>query len=650
MKKLLLFTVLIFLLQLSYSQCGCTKIVFIVDNSGSISSTEFTDMKKSMDSISDRLFRTAPGAKMSVIQYATDDPSNHVYHITVPFTSNPSTAKTWSRAYGSGGTVNSGYYQDHLPGSLETMRSAGIWGVGGGTDLITDSCEIRMFLFTDAGYGSGTSCCSNLSNNGQATSALVNYGEYNLHKSTYNSVWTVYHVTTSSTSMSAGAAISSKGGAYTGVIDTNSGDPEGPGVPRKYYTFSNFNLSSADIDTAIANINAGGFFSNFVFDTVCIGDSTHFFATNSSIPSYVEWDFGDGSKTYFNLSPAHKYSTAGTYTTRLITWSADSICKDTIYYPIIVYPKPIPKFLADTICISYSTSFTNLSTGIINSQIWKFGDGNSDTTSPHTIHRFSSPGNYQTTLLIKSSNHCFDSITKTVIVDSLRIHGIYDTTLCSSDSLILPNGKIITASGVYFDTLTTIGVPLPICDTLFHEDFEGVYSQFTLNTSDLSSISPGYDDNAWIINNSYAGGSYFLLSPVATVVPATPNQNSILTGSTNSRYMHIYSKYANYNSISNCNYMHDVLGNVFYGQNGTNFTRMTNNISTLGKSNVSFEMYYLCAADSGRVYYSLNSGVTWNLLSTLYDTSWTSYSISSPIFNNQANLNLLFLLITIIQF
>lgn len=68
MIKKLLYTVFLSLFSLLVSaQCGCTKIVFIVDNSGSISTTEFTDMKLSMDSIATQLLRNYPGSEMSVI-------------------------------------------------------------------------------------------------------------------------------------------------------------------------------------------------------------------------------------------------------------------------------------------------------------------------------------------------------------------------------------------------------------------------------------------------------------------------------------------------------------------------------------------------------------------------------------------------------
>ena len=419
-KKLLLLLTISLLSYLSYSQCGCTKIVFIVDNSGSVSTTEFTDMKRSMDSISAQLLRRYPGSEITVIQYASQNATNHTYNITVPFTNNPVTARTWNRAFATGGTVNSSYFQDHLPGSLHKMRTDSIWYAGKGADLVTGGCNTRVFVFTDAGYG-GAGCCSHLINNGQATLAMTNYGEYNWHKSTFQSQWTVYHVTwgTNTTAMQAGAAIASKGGSYTGTIAPNPGDPEGAGGPRKYYPFTSFNLTQPQIDTALANINAGSFSASFPNDTICLGD-TAFFNSNIVFPtSLLTWNFGDGNSDTGISAPKHVYAAAGTYQVTLIAWSADSSCKDTVTKPVVIHPPLVPNFLADTVCFGTSTTFTNTTTGYIDRLLWLFGDGDSSRFQPDTSHLYTTPGVYPVTLIVNSSNICVDSITKNVVVNDL---------------------------------------------------------------------------------------------------------------------------------------------------------------------------------------------------------------------------------------
>jgi len=416
MKKSLFTLLFSLVLGIGYSQCGCTKLVFIVDNSGSVSTTEFADMKKSIDTISAQLLRQYPGSEITILQYASQNATNHVYNITVPFTTSQTVAQTWSRAYATGGTVNSTYFQDHLPGSLEKMKRDSIWYPGKAADLITGGCNARVFVFTDAAYG-GTGCCSHLINNGLATLALPNYGEYNWHKTNFQSEWTVYHVTfgTNTTAQQAGAAISSKGGSYSGTIAANPGDPQGAGGPRKYYSFTTFNLSQANVDTALANINAGAFSAQFPNDSICLGDSAKF-SSNVTFPtSYVSWDFGDGSSDT-SLTPSHLYAVAGTYQVTFIVWSDDSTCKDTLTQPVVVAPTLVADFLADTVCLSNPTTFTNTTSGLISSLSWDFGDGTGSTFIPDTSHVYPAPGNISVTLIVKSTSFCSDTLTKNIVV------------------------------------------------------------------------------------------------------------------------------------------------------------------------------------------------------------------------------------------
>lgn len=419
MKKTLFTFIFSLILGIGLSQCGCTKLVFIVDNSGSVSTTEFNDMKRSIDTISAQLLRQYPGSEITVIQYASQNASNHTYHISVPFTTSQTTAQTWSRAFATGGTVNSSYFQDHLPGSLEKMRRDSIWYAGKTADLVTGGCNTRVFVFTDASYG-GTGCCSHLINNGLATLALPNYGEYNWHKTNFSSEWTVYHVTwgTGTTAQQAGAAISSKGGSYTGTIAANPGDPQGPGGPRKYYTFTTFLLTQQNVDTALANINAGSFAAQFPNDSICLGDSA-VFSSNVTFPtSYVSWNFGDGS-TDTALSPSHLYAAAGTYQVTFIVWSDDSTCKDTLTQPVVVAPTLVADFLADTVCLSNPTTFTNTTTGLISSLSWDFGDGTGSTFIPDTSHIYALPGVIPVTLIVRSTSVCSDTVTKNIVVNDL---------------------------------------------------------------------------------------------------------------------------------------------------------------------------------------------------------------------------------------
>ena len=244
---------------------------------------------------------------------------------------------------------------------------------------------------------------------------------------------------------------------------------------------------------------------------------------------------------------------------------------------------------------------------------------------------YTTSGNYADT--IASSLGCDSIINTFLIIDTVETVTI-DSTLCLGDSIVLSNGTVAKTTGIYRDTiLGSISSSL-----IYSEDFQGITYSFTLNTNDTNAITPGSADNAWIINNSYLGGSVFG-SPIVN----TPNQDAGITGNSNSTYLHIYNRRSaalSFPSITNSNYI-DANILLLGGQNGLNFSKMTNDISTLGKSHVSFEMYYLCRGSFGRLYYSLNSGITWARVGGNINnggTKWSQLSIVDPVFANQATI------------
>lgn len=177
--------------------------------------------------------------------------------------------------------------------------------------------------------------------------------------------------------------------------------------------------------------------------------------------------------------------------------------------------------------------------------------------------------------------------------------------------------------------------------TIYSENFNGASHTFTLNSSDLSSVTTGY--NLWVVNDSYNGGTFnepcFGFS---TNVANTPGQPGAITGSPNSKYLHIVNQAAQTAGISNANFLASD-GGILCNNNQNYFAKMTSDISTVGYSNVTFSCYYLCAGSSttyGELYYSTNGGASWQLqLGNIFNvSSWQSLSQTNTIWNNQATL------------
>jgi gliding motility-associated-like protein len=154
----------------------------------------------------------------------------------------------------------------------------------------------------------------------------------------------------------------------------------------------------------------------------CLNENQFFFtnsSTTSQSPLTYRWDFGDGSSSTA-ISPAYQYNQHGTFFVKLVAASQTG-CRDSITQRIVVYPKPIVQFAANSYqqCqTGNSFQFNNVSTiaqGTLSYQ-WQFGDGiSSGMISPS--HSYLSAGAYSVKLLATSDNSCRDSLTQQLRVD-----------------------------------------------------------------------------------------------------------------------------------------------------------------------------------------------------------------------------------------
>jgi Tfp pilus assembly protein PilE len=231
------------------------RFIFIVDNSGSMSSSEWLQSKSTVDASINYVLNNVSSAEVAVIQYGTNHFSQeHKYDVTVPFTNDSTTATTWDRRYGPGSSSTSDY-EDHLPGSLARMRLDSVYGPGDILDL-SGTTDVQYVLFTDAIGINNSWCCSSLKkvssepsgwhdNNGGGYSILENFDEYNQLKdgsvfaddgyAGLSSQFTVLSINQTGSTPAVSAAISSPGGTWTGSVDSNPSDPEGNGIiPRRF--------------------------------------------------------------------------------------------------------------------------------------------------------------------------------------------------------------------------------------------------------------------------------------------------------------------------------------------------------------------------------------------------------------------------------
>ena len=150
----------------------------------------------------------------------------------------------------------------------------------------------------------------------------------------------------------------------------------------------------------------------------CIKNNLFIFTDNSTITaasiSSRLWKFGDATTSTAN-PVNHSYASFNTFLVKLRVVS-NSNCTDSVSHKVYVYPSPKAGFsVNDSIQCFNGNSFSFkdtslLSTAVIASRLWLFGDGFSATSSTTPVHTYSANGNFTVKLKIISNFGCTDSV------------------------------------------------------------------------------------------------------------------------------------------------------------------------------------------------------------------------------------------------
>jgi gliding motility-associated-like protein len=141
--------------------------------------------------------------------------------------------------------------------------------------------------------------------------------------------------------------------------------------------------------------------------------------TNTSLAGQTfQWDFGDGS-TSTDINPTHLYPVAGTYTVTLIANDSATCNKtDTARLALLVQDKPKAdfSFSPDPPVENTPTTFTNLSSPDAVRFIWRFGDGDTLTTTSrlNVSHQYNATGSFNACLVAFNVAGCPDTLCKQV--------------------------------------------------------------------------------------------------------------------------------------------------------------------------------------------------------------------------------------------
>jgi gliding motility-associated-like protein len=164
--------------------------------------------------------------------------------------------------------------------------------------------------------------------------------------------------------------------------------------------------------------------TTFTNNSACFGAATSFSnTTNTSGITGWSWYFQSlASVNSISQHASFTYPAPGNYTVHLVALNSFG-CRDTMKKSIQVYTNPVAAFIADSVCLNNSTTFTNTSThgsGVSSQYTWNVVGGNDfsqNAVPPPQI--FNPAGSHYVKLMAKSNLGCVDAYTSAVVIHPL---------------------------------------------------------------------------------------------------------------------------------------------------------------------------------------------------------------------------------------
>ncbi|HET6225888.1 MAG TPA: PKD domain-containing protein [Bacteroidia bacterium] len=168
--------------------------------------------------------------------------------------------------------------------------------------------------------------------------------------------------------------------------------------------------------------------ADFSFLNTCQIQESIFMDRSTQNPASWLWDFGDLQKSGLK-NPRHIYAKSGYYTISLLVKTSIG-CVDTVSHRVFVYPQPIAKFTADTVCWGDTTSFSNASLavdGTVDKIFWDFDDGSTSAEFQPKHVFITQKDNFNVALSIVTSHGCRDTISQQVKIKPIPAFRFFAT-------------------------------------------------------------------------------------------------------------------------------------------------------------------------------------------------------------------------------
>jgi len=160
--------------------------------------------------------------------------------------------------------------------------------------------------------------------------------------------------------------------------------------------------------------------ADFANTRACANQTINFADQSTPSPSIASyyWDFGDTTIASGLQNPVHTYTLIDTFTVRHVVTLTNG-CRDTVNKTLIVYNSAAANFSNTSICVGYTTSFSDMSTITPDTLVawnWTFGDGGTSNIND-PFHAFGTIGTYPVNFTVTTSKGCPSTITKTITVN-----------------------------------------------------------------------------------------------------------------------------------------------------------------------------------------------------------------------------------------
>ncbi len=181
----------------------------------------------------------------------------------------------------------------------------------------------------------------------------------------------------------------------------------------------------------------------------CYLDSMELYGDAGINASSFSWEWTILGQNLYSQDDYFQFDTIGLYNVDLLVKNLDNNCDAKTSQIVEVLPLPQVNFRTDEVCFGQKTNFTNLSGSDVTSVLWSFGDGYQSSSNSNPSILFSSPGIFNSTLVVNSDLGCLNAITKEVLVHEnpevfLNISEVCEGFESEFTSIIVLNDGYIT--------------------------------------------------------------------------------------------------------------------------------------------------------------------------------------------------------------